>query len=159
MIALPKADGIGSLLPAARGNIGYIGPVPERALQLGIEACNINPKGGMDYLLYYRSFKTAYDLACMREAQKMAVNGHRAAEEAFSSCMSEFDINFAYLTATGHRDTDVPYSNIVELNEHAEVLHYTKLYHQAPEELGCFLLYAWAEFNGYAADLTRSWSA
>ena len=45
VIALPKADGIGSLLPAARGNIGYIGPVPERALQLGIEASNINPKG------------------------------------------------------------------------------------------------------------------
>ncbi|MBA7722960.1 Xaa-Pro dipeptidase, partial [Escherichia coli] len=77
VIALPKADGIGSLLPAARGNIGYIGPVPERALQLGIEASNINPKGVIDYLHYYRSFKTEYELACMREAQKMAVNGHR----------------------------------------------------------------------------------
>ncbi len=44
--------------------------------------------------------------------------------------MSEFDINQAYLTATGHRDTDVPYSNIVALNEHASVLHYTKLDHQ-----------------------------
>lgn len=115
VIALPKADGIGSLLPAARGNIGYIGPVPERALQLGIEASNINPKGVLDYLHYYRSFKTEYELACMREAQKMAVNGHRAAEEAFRSGMSEFDINIAYLTATGHRDTDVPYSNIVAL--------------------------------------------
>ena len=62
----------------------------------------------------------------------MAVNGHRAAEEAFRSGMSEFDINIAYLTATGHRDTDVPYSNIVALNEHAAVLHYTKLDHQAP---------------------------
>lgn len=100
VIALPKADGIGSLLPAARGNIGYIGPVPERALQLGIEASNINPKGVIDYLHYYRSFKTEYELACMREAQKMAVNGHRAAEEAFRSGMSEFDINIAYLTAT-----------------------------------------------------------
>lgn len=103
---------------------------PERALQLGIEASNINPKGVIDYLHYYRSFKTEYELACMREAQKMAVNGHRAAEEAFRSGMSEFDINIAYLTATGHRDTDVPYSNIVALNEHAAVLHYTKLDHQ-----------------------------
>lgn len=83
----------------------------------------------IDYLHYYRSFKTEYELACMREAQKMAVNGHRAAEEAFRSGMSEFDINIAYLTATGHRDTDVPYSNIVALNEHAAVLHYTKLDH------------------------------
>ncbi|XNM55291.1 hypothetical protein ACLK1Z_22065 [Escherichia coli] len=68
-------------MPAARGNIGYIGPVPERALQLGIEASNINPKGVIDYLHYYRSFKTEYELACMREAQKMAVNGHRARQK------------------------------------------------------------------------------
>ena len=115
--------------------------------------------GVIDYLHYYRSFKTEYELACMREAQKMAVNGHRAAEEAFRSGMSEFDINIAYLTATGHRDTDVPYSNIVALNEHAAVLHYTKLDHQAPEEMRSFLLDAGAEYNGYAADLTRTWSA
>ncbi|KXA00502.1 Xaa-Pro dipeptidase, partial [Citrobacter koseri] len=140
VIALPKADGIGSQLPAARGNIGYIGPVPERALQLDIAASNINPKGVIDYLHYYRAYKTDYELACMREAQKTAVNGHRAAEEAFRSGMSEFDINLAYLTATGHRDTDVPYSNIVALNEHASVLHYTKLDHRAPSEMRSFLL-------------------
>ncbi|MFV2514433.1 Xaa-Pro dipeptidase, partial [Escherichia coli] len=77
-----------------------------RALQLGIEASNLNPTGVIDALHYYRSVKTEYDLACMREAQKLAVNGHRAAAEAFRSGMSEFDINMAYLTATGHRDTD-----------------------------------------------------
>ncbi|MGU7802496.1 M24 family metallopeptidase, partial [Escherichia coli] len=94
-----------------------------------------NPKGVIDYLHYYRAYKTDYELACMREAQKSAVNGHRAAHEAFQSGMSEFDINQAYLTATGHRDTDVPYSNIVALNEHAAVLHYTKLDHRAPTEM------------------------
>lgn len=157
VIALPKADGIGSQLPAARGNIAYIGPVPERALGLEIAASHINPKGVIDFLHYYRSFKTDYELACMREAQKSAVNGHRAAHEAFLSGMSEFDINQAYLTATGHRDTDVPYSNIVALNEHASVLHYTKLDHRAPAEARSFLLDAGAEYNGYAADLTRTW--
>ncbi|UGJ07920.1 M24 family metallopeptidase (plasmid) [Escherichia coli] len=45
------------------------------------------------------------------------------------------------------------------LNEHAAVLHYTKLDHQAPEEMRSFLLDAGAEYNGYAADLTRTWSA
>ncbi|SUB74033.1 Xaa-Pro dipeptidase [Pluralibacter gergoviae] len=154
VIALPKADGIGSQLPAARGNIAYIGPVPERALGLEIAASNINPKGVIDYLHFYRSYKTDYELACMREAQKMAVNGHQAAGEAFMSGMSEFDINLAYLTATGHRDIDVPYGNIVALNEHAAVLHYTKLDHRAPAEMRSFLLDAGAEYNGYAADLT-----
>ncbi|HKS32409.1 MAG TPA: Xaa-Pro dipeptidase, partial [Enterobacteriaceae bacterium] len=159
VIALPKADGIGSLLPAARDNIAYIGPVPERALGLGIAASNINPKGPIDYLHYYRAYKTDYELACMREAQKTAVIGHRAAHEAFLSGMSEFDINLAYLTATGHRDTDVPYGNIVALNEHASVLHYTKLDQRAPSEIRSFLLDAGAEYNGYAADLTRTWAA
>ena len=41
VIALPKADGIGSQLPAARGNIAYIGPVPERALGLELAADKI----------------------------------------------------------------------------------------------------------------------
>ncbi|MBV4414125.1 Xaa-Pro dipeptidase [Enterobacteriaceae bacterium YMB-R22] len=159
LAALPKADGIGSLLPASRGNITYIGPVPERALQLGISAKNINPQGVIDYLHYYRAYKTHYELSCMREAQKTAVAGHRAAHEAFLSGMSEFDINQAYLTATGHRDTDVPYSNIVALNEHAAVLHYTRLDHKAPAEMRSFLLDAGAQYNGYAADLTRTWAA
>jgi len=151
IIALPKA--------ATRGNIAYIGPVAERALQLEIKAENINPKGVIDYLHYYRAYKTDYELACMREAQKTAVMGHRAAHEAFLSGMSEFDINVAYLTATGHRDTDVPYSNIVALNEHASVLHYTRLDHHVPAEMRSFLLDAGAEYNGYAADLTRTWAA
>lgn len=65
-----KADGIGSQLPAARGNIAYIGPVPERALGLDIPADKLNPKGVLDFLHYYRAYKTDYELYCMREAQK-----------------------------------------------------------------------------------------
>lgn len=158
VMALADAKNINAQLPGARTRTAYIGPVPERALQLNIDAQHINPKGVIDYLHYYRAYKTDYELACMREAQKTAVVGHHAAREAFLSDMSEFDINLAYLTATGHRDTDVPYSNIVALNEHASVLHYTKLDHQAPAELRSFLLDAGAEYNGYAADLTRTWS-
>ncbi|MDU4665519.1 MAG: M24 family metallopeptidase, partial [Enterobacter hormaechei] len=45
------------------------------------------------------------------------------------------------------------------LNEHASVLHYTKLDHQVPAEMRSFLLDAGAEYNGYAADLTRTWAA
>lgn len=77
--------------------------------------------------------------------------------EAFLSGMSEFDINLAYLTATGHRDTDVPYDNIVALNEHASVPHYT-VDHQPPAESLSFRSTS-AEYNGYAADLTRTYAA
>ncbi|MBK0004131.1 Xaa-Pro dipeptidase [Erwinia sp. S38] len=159
IIALKNADDIAQLLPSARNNVAYIGPVAARAAQLGFSTESINPAGVLNYLHYHRSYKTSYELYCMRQAQKIAVSGHRAAKEAFLSGMSEFDINIAYLSATGHRDTDVPYDNIIALNEHAAVLHYTKLQHQVPEHRRSFLIDAGAEYQGYAADLTRTYAA
>lgn len=159
VIGLKNADDIGQQLPAQRQNVAYIGPVAERARQLGFNSDSINPKGVIDFLHYHRAYKTGYELYCMRQAQRIAVTGHRAAKEAFKSGMSEFDINVAYLSATGHRDTDVPYGNIIALNEHAAVLHYTKLDQHVPEQLRSFLIDAGAEYNGYAADLTRSYAA
>lgn len=158
LLPLANADDIGSQLPAQRQRIGYLGYAQQRALDLGIAAENINPAGVITYLDFQRSYKTGYELFCMREAQKIAVNGHRAAREAFLSGMSEFDINIAYLAATGHRDDNVPYGNIVALNEHAAVLHYTKLDQQPPAQSLSFLLDAGAEYNGYAADLTRTYA-
>lgn len=83
IVALKKADEIAQLLPSQRQNVAYIGPVPERAAQLGIRAEHINPQGVIDFLHYHRSYKTDYELYCLREAQKTAVSGHRAAREAF----------------------------------------------------------------------------
>ncbi|OON38590.1 Xaa-Pro dipeptidase [Izhakiella australiensis] len=159
IVVLRNADDIARLLPAQRENVAYIGPAVQRASQLGFSADNINPQGLINYLHYYRAYKTNYELACMRQAQKIAVLGHRAAKDAFLAELSEFDINVAYLSATGHRDIDVPYGNIVALNEHAAVLHYTQLEQQAPPQLHSFLLDAGAEYNGYAADITRSYAA
>lgn len=159
IVALRNADDINQLLPAQRQNVAYIGPVPERASQIGIKSASVNPQGVIDFLHYHRAYKTDYELHCMRQAQKSAVTGHRAAKEAFLSGMSEFDINVAYLSATGHRDIDVPYGNIVALNEHASILHYTQLDHLPPEQSRSFLLDAGTEYNGYAADLTRTYAA
>lgn len=159
LIALTNAEDIDQLLPAQRQNVAYIGPVPQRAAQLGMKSDLINPQGAIDFMHYHRSYKTDYELYCLREAQKSAVVGHKAAKEAFLSGMSEFDINNAYLSATGHRDTDVPYGNIIALNEHAAVLHYTQLDLLPPEHSRSFLIDAGTEYNGYAADLTRTYAA
>ncbi len=159
IIPISQPDQIGRLLPAARDRVAYLGSSAARAKSLGLAAERINPQPVLDFLHYHRAYKTDYELACMREAQKSAVTGHRAAQEAFRSGMSEFDINLAYLSATGHRDFDVPYGNIIALNEHASVLHYTKLDHLAPEEARSFLIDAGTEYNGYAADLTRTYAA
>src|SRR5699024_5358968 len=44
-------------------------------------------------------------------------------------------------------------------NENAAVLHYTKLQQQVPNEIRSFLIDAGAEYNGYAADITRTYAA
>ncbi|UWS33874.1 Xaa-Pro dipeptidase [Erwinia pyrifoliae] len=159
IVPLKNADDIARLLPAQRQNVACIGPVAARATQLGFNTDAINPQGVIDFLHYYRAYKTGYELYCLRQAQMIAVTGHRAAKEAFKARLSEFDINVAYLSATGHRDTDVPYGNIIALNEHAAILHYTKLDQQLPEKRRSFLIDAGAEYNGYAADITRSYAA
>ncbi|AOM42476.1 Xaa-Pro dipeptidase [Xenorhabdus hominickii] len=160
MIHLSKADDINVQLNGlSKPNTAYIGEQTERAKSLGILEHNINPKAVLDYFGYHRSYKTDYELACMREAQKTAVNGHLAAHDAFLSGVSEFEINMFYLMATGHRDTDVPYDNIVALNENTAILHYTKLQQTTPSEIRSFLIDAGAEYNGYAADITRTYAA
>lgn len=95
-----------AVMPAARGNIAYIGPVPERALGLEIAADKINRKVLSTICTIIALTKPTMSWpVCVK--QKSAVARPSRGHEAFQSGMSEFDINQAYLTATGHRDTDV----------------------------------------------------
>jgi Xaa-Pro dipeptidase len=116
-----------------------------------------NPPRVLSSLHYTRSAKTEYELACMRLAQRRAVRGHRAAEAAFRARGSEIDIHRAYLEATSHNDLDLPYGNIVALNEHCAVLHYQYQRHDRPGEHRSFLIDAGAQVHGYAADITRTY--
>lgn len=118
-----------------------------------------NPTAVISYLDWYRAYKTPYEIALMRQAQVMAVRGHRAAEAAFRSGASEFAIHMAYCSAVGQDANDLPYGNIVALNEHAAVLHYTDLGRTAPQPLRSFLIDAGASANGYASDITRTYAA
>ncbi|XNM55292.1 Xaa-Pro dipeptidase [Escherichia coli] len=73
--------------------------------------------------------------------------------------MSEFDINIAYLTATGHRDTWTYL--IATLWRLTNTLRccITPNWTTRHRKRCAALLDAGAEYNGYAADLTRTWSA
>ena len=55
--------------------------------------------------------------------------------------------------------TVLPYANIVALNEHCAVLHYQYQDTVKPAQSRSFLIDAGAQFNGYASDITRTWSA
>ena len=113
----------------------------------------------LDYLHYHRTYKTPYELAMMRVASKIGARAHRAAEAAFRAGESEFGIHMAYLAAARQTDNELPYSNIIALNEHGAVLHYTELQHAPPARAQSFLIDAGASFHGYASDITRTYAS
>jgi Xaa-Pro dipeptidase len=155
IVLLTQADAVEKHLPFDKSKYAYIGEYIEVAKALGFEL--VNPDRVMHYLHYQRAYKTDYELMCMREANRIAVDGHRAANIAFEQGLSEFEINLAYLCAVRQGDNQVPYKNIVALNEHAAILHYTELATAAPAQPRSFLIDAGANFNGYAADITRTY--
>ena len=118
-----------------------------------------NPQAVVAHLEYHRAFKTPYEVAMMREASRIGVRAHRAAERAFRAGSSEFGIHLAYCQAAGQDANDLPYGNIVCLNEHGAVLHYMDRDRLPPKQLRSFLIDAGASYGGYACDITRTYSA
>jgi len=116
-----------------------------------------NPTVLLNYLAWHRAYKTPYELAIMRRAQRKAVSGHLSARQAFLDGGSEALINAAFLAGAGHTDNDVPYNNIVALNENGATLHYQYKSFDVPEESRSLLIDAGAQVDGYAADITRTW--
>jgi Xaa-Pro dipeptidase len=118
----------------------------------------INPQPLLDRLHFERAIKTAYEIECMRRASRIAALGHRAAQTAFRAGASEYDIHQAYLTASLQTDRELPYGSIVALNANAAILHYQHQERAKPAERFSFLIDAGAQFNGYASDVTRTYS-
>lgn len=149
-----KPDEALALLPKPAARCAVLGE-PQSALS---DYVPNNPAPTIDYLEYQRSYKTPYEIALMRQAQHLAVRGHRAAEAAFREGKSEFAIHMAYCGAVGQDLGELPYNNIVALNEHGAVLHYTELGRSAPAPVRSFLIDAGASFHGYASDITRTYA-
>ena len=129
---------------------------PECPSVEGVEANN--PETVVNYLHWHRSYKTPYELVLMREASRIGAHAHRAAEQAFRAGESEFGIQLAYLAAARQTENELPYANIVCLNEHSAVLHYTHFDRTPPPEGRSFLIDAGASKSGYASDITRTYA-
>ena len=153
---LTRADDAAHWLPPL-AQAAYIGEAVELARVLGFS--RINPDEVLHQLHYLRAYKSDYEIDCMTAASALAVAGHRAAATAFAAGASEYEIHLAYLAATGHAETELPYGNIIGLNQHAAVLHYTALERQRQSLRLSFLIDAGASCNGYAADITRTYAA
>ena len=116
-----------------------------------------NPQAVLHQIDYQRRGKTAYEQACVREANRRAVPAHRAAQQAFMAGASEVQIAAAYLAACDCRESEMPYGIIAGVNEHAAVLHHHNLFKQ-PQTPRSFLIDAGVEVNGYASDITRTYA-
>ena len=143
-------------LPAERDKCVFIGEVDDAAHAFGIE--RVNPRSTINILHYARGVKTGYEIACLRLASRRGACGHVAAEQAFRDGRSEFDIHRAFCAAVSHTDSELPYGNIVALNAHGAVLHYTNLDREPPESPRSFLIDAGAQVMGYASDITRTYA-
>jgi len=153
---LTKASEVEKLLPYDKKGFAYIGSHVEVAKALGFEL--INPEPLLNYIHYHRAYKSNYEHECLRQSNALAVKAHQAARIAFLQGASEFTIQQAYLAAIGYSTNDTPYGNIVALNQNCSILHYMVLDKVTPQAHQSFLIDAGANFNGYAADITRTYA-
>jgi Xaa-Pro dipeptidase len=139
------------------GRAAFISDEPRRADSWGLG--DVNPPGLVKALERLRVHKTAYEVACLAEANRIAARGHQAVAAAFAEGdRSELDLHLLFLGATSQDDPETPYKNIVALGENAATLHhvsYRKHARTRPAE--SLLLDAGATFNGYCSDITRTY--
>ena len=159
-IRIARSDAEAHKLSGSGARWVAIGSAAER-LARGSSAAQpaVNDPRFLSHLDFTRAVKTTYELICMRGAQAMAVRGHLAVAAAFRPGATEMQLHQAYLVASGQRETELPYGNIVGLNEHAATLHYERMRLEPPAVTRSLLIDAGAELKGYAADITRTYSA
>jgi len=117
-----------------------------------------NPEKLLNAMAWQRAYKSGYEIESMQQANQKAAFAHSVAEKAFRQGKSELQIHLAYLEASEMLEHQMPYGNIVALNNHASILHYTECEAKAPAESRSFLIDAGVTINGYHSDITRTYS-
>lgn len=138
--------------------IAWVGPSPEAAAELGIAADDVEPAALMSPLDWFRAYKTPHEVSRLEVAAKKAAAGHLAARKAFKAWGSEREIHGTYLKASEQLEAEVPYDNIIALDEKAAILHYQMKRGSETPPGKVLLIDAGAGYEGYAIDLTRTWA-
>lgn len=142
-------------LPAGK-KIAFLGEDLAAAETLGL-AAHANPEALVRAVDATRVTKTAYEIACLAEANRRASRGHDALRKAFEcSDRSELDLHLLYLASTRQDDHETPYKNIVALGRSASILHHVA-YGKDTASAESLLVDAGATYLGYASDITRTW--
>lgn len=154
---VPVRDANGWKQAGINKHTAYIGDAPE--LAEAVSTSQLNPARLLNRIHLARTCKTQYEIACMAEAARLGAVAHVAAEQAFREGLSEYDIHQRYCMSIQMVDAELPYGNIVALNEHSAVLHYQTQEQQVPASIRSFLIDAGATAHAYACDITRTYAA
>lgn len=159
VVDVKSVEAIGARLK--QGKVAFIGEDRARAGTWGIDEEHINPTAVLRGLDELRVEKTAYEIACLAEANRIACLGHKAVAKVFEGGeRSELLLHLAYLQATSQDDPQTPYKNIVAIGENAAILHHVHYRRSSTESpVQSLLLDAGATFQGYASDITRTYAA
>jgi Xaa-Pro dipeptidase len=137
--------------------IHWIGDDTGHADRLGIPKERQNAKVLLDALDRLRTLKTAYEVACLAEANRRAALGHEALRKAFAEGdHAELDLHLLYLRTTRQDDPETPYKNIVAMGRNASILHHIS-YGKDKSRAESLLVDAGATCLGYCSDITRTW--
>lgn len=136
--------------------LAFIGENTAFATALGIPREAQNPQPLLHYLDFHRAVKSEYEIACIRKANRLALQGHTAARHAFADGASEYEIHMAYLHACAILDTETPYTNIVALDEKSAILHYQNKRRSSGLDSQVLLIDAGCRVHGYCSDITRT---
>ena len=154
IVVIPNAEDAEQHFPKS-GRIAFFGEVESAPVG------ELNPEGLTHRLHFERSWKTDYELECLRLANERGARGHVATERAFHQGASEYELHLEFLRGADSAEDELPYPTIIALNEHASILHY-HAHDRAQldaQRRHSFLIDAGAQWNGYASDITRTWSA
>lgn len=136
--------------------IAYYGPLPECAESLGLNPILINAPALLSFLNFQRAIKSDYELAQLREANRIALQGHDAARQKFTAGANEYEIHMAYLQACEILEEESPYTNIVALDEKSAILHYQHKRRNRNPDAQVLLVDAGVRVKGYGSDITRT---
>ena len=155
---LAQLQHIGSRKSLALSRIAFLGENTAFANALGIESAAQNPPRLVQHLDFLRAVKTQYEVASIRSANRLALQGHTAARHAFENGGSEYDIHMAYLQACHQLESEMPYPTIVALDEKGAILHYQNKRRSSGADSQVLLIDAGCRVNTYCSDITRTWT-
>ena len=110
----------------------------------------------LEYLLHdMRLYKSREELALMRKAAKISVQAHIKAMQACEPGVFEYELEAEFLGEFRRNGAGWAYTSIVGGGENSCILHYTENNSELKSK-ELVLIDAGAEYQGYAADITRT---